>query len=235
MRKSVEFVRRISQSLGAVTLLHGTDLESAMDLLSGGVSADTLREISGGSETFWLLSADDMASAWTFAQVNPRGSEDYAVVRFDVPGEALRRAIDSGDVMVDAENWEGMTVYEFGPSSFGLLNASPRGIARQTQPAPAGQAVARKDEMIVSVRVAGVAPVHLQKAAGRLMGGSVSQEVVGIEITEHEVSENRLCDLRLDCRGGPDWRNHVVVVANRIRKAFPGAVVNVMPVGYPAS
>lgn len=233
-----EFIYKIAQLGDMVTLLHGSDLKSCNSMMEKGISSKMLSRLSGGAESFWMLGEKDMASAEMFGQANPRGAEDWGVVKFTLPRAQLQSAIQSGQVTLDP-NWDGMEVYEFKPSAFGLLNAASKSLVTRS-PASVGaeegleQTAGRATEMKdVQIKVSCVTQEPLEKAAKAAYEApcgeqQMSDAIAGIDILRLSDS---VYTVKLAFRDEiPSWKIFLVVFAGRLRAALPGAESEIQPI-----
>jgi RHS repeat-associated protein len=73
-------------------LYHGTDLDSARDIVARGLDSNTAREL-GGGDVFWTTTS--LSDAELFAVVNPRLSDETGVVGINIRG-GIDAAVDAG-------------------------------------------------------------------------------------------------------------------------------------------
>jgi hypothetical protein len=100
-----------------IRLHHGTDDNSANDLLVNGVNvAGAAYNVSG---EFWATTS--AADAETFAQVNPAGGVP-ARFSFDLPGSVLQALLSAVPPRAYQHTTAGVDWYEFLPGSFPVLN-----------------------------------------------------------------------------------------------------------------
>ena len=105
----------VGTQVAYIRLRHGTDVASANDIMTNGVSqtAAALLNVSG---EFWA--ATDERTANMFAQVNPSNGPP-ARVDFDLPDGVLAMLVRQLPPLV---NQNGPDTYEFLPASFPDLN-----------------------------------------------------------------------------------------------------------------
>jgi hypothetical protein len=209
---------------GTVTLYHGSDLKSLNSILEKGVSAKRIQRISGGSESFWLVSDKDVASAWMFAQVNPTGSESYGIMEFQVPAMELQQAIQNGSVIRDDKNWVGegasMVVYQFKPQAFGLLNKSTKKIITkkevqkpEVQPKPQVAPVKEEPQMELAMGVARIYISGIDSSRIKTAGTVIDNVVYFSNSSEH-------------------WKNHLALLVQQLEKQ--GAKIEKIETNQPA-
>lgn len=209
---------------GTVTLYHGSDLKSLNSILGKGVSAKRIQRISGGSESFWLVSDKDVAYAWMFAQVNPTGSESYGIMEFQVPAAELQQAVQNGSVIRDDKNWvdEGasMVVYQFKPQAFGLLNKSTKKIITKkempepvTQPKPQPVVAPEQPQMELAM---GVARIHIS----------------GVDTSRIKTAGTVIDNVVYFSNSSKEWKNHLVLFVQKLEKQ--GAKIEKIETDQPA-
>lgn len=103
-----------------VRLYHGTDLDSALNLVKSGLDALAAASYNSGGE-FWATSALDVAE-W-FAQSNPAGGSP-AIFMFEVPDIVLALLLKQVPPSAFVYTIDGRADYEFLPASFAELNHS---------------------------------------------------------------------------------------------------------------
>ena len=103
--------------MARIRLYHGTDWQSANDILVNGLDAAKAARYNGGGE-FWATT-DILVAEW-FARTNP-SSGSPACFGFELDNDALQQfcGILPGVVVV-----HGAQDYEFLPESFPMLNAA---------------------------------------------------------------------------------------------------------------
>jgi hypothetical protein len=101
-----------------IRLHHGTDENSARDLLLHGVDQAQAAVFNVAGE-FWATTSP--ADAETFAQVNPAGGVP-ARYSFDLPFGVLQTLLNSSPPRAYQNINSGVDWYEFLPGSFPLLN-----------------------------------------------------------------------------------------------------------------
>lgn len=101
-----------------IRLHHGTDQNSANDLLLHGVDQAQAAAFNVSGE-FWATTS--AADADTFAQVNPAGGVP-ARYSFDLPLWVLQVLLTANPPRAYRHTTSGVDWYEFLPSSFPLLN-----------------------------------------------------------------------------------------------------------------
>jgi len=209
---------------GTVTLYHGSDLKSLNSILEKGVSAKRIQRISGGSESFWLVSDKDVASAWMFAQVNPTGSESYGIMEFQVPAAELQQAIQNGSVIRDDKNWVGegdsMLVYQFKPQAFGLLNKSTKKIITKeetpepvAQPKPQPMVAPEQPQMELAM---GIARIHIS----------------GVDLSRIKTSGTIIDNVVYFSNSSEHWKNHLALLIRQLEKQ--GAKIGKIETDQPA-
>jgi hypothetical protein len=98
-------------SFSEFDLYHGTDADSAGDIAENGLSRASAAEL-GGGDSFWMTK--DLDTARLFAQANPAGADEAAVVGINVSG-GVANAVSNGVISEVAEfpgtyvvnDWEG--------------------------------------------------------------------------------------------------------------------------------
>ncbi len=118
----------MTTSAETVTLYHGTDVESALDILNNGLNADRLLALqtrhSVQSGSGWYI-ASDSEVAWFFASLAPGDtSRGCAVIEMSLPLVELERLIAAG-----LARWERIANIPFGAeqiwfdlTAFDILN-----------------------------------------------------------------------------------------------------------------
>ena len=101
-----------------IRLHHGTDENSATDLLLHGVDQGQAAVFNVSGE-FWATTGDTDAD--TFAQVNPAGGVP-ARYSFDIPLWVLRALLNANPPRAYLLTSAGVDWYEFSRTSFGMLN-----------------------------------------------------------------------------------------------------------------
>jgi len=208
---------------GTVTLYHGSDMKSLNSILGKGVSAKRIQRISGGSESFWLVSDKDVASAWMFAQVNPTGSESYGIMEFQVPAAELQQAIQNGSVIRDDKNWVGegasMVVYQFKPQAFGLLNKSTKKIITKKEiPEPVVQPKPQQ-------------PV-LEQPQMELAMGTARIHISGIDTSRIKTAGTVIDNVVYFSNSSEHWKNHLALLIQQLEKQ--GAKIERIETDQPA-
>lgn len=100
---------------GLLRLHHGTDLNSALDIMHNGLDQTNAAALNVSGE-FWATTDQNMADV--FAQVNPTGGQP-ARLDFDIP---LQVVLDLIAAIPPQAIRDGEDVYEFLPSSYAVLN-----------------------------------------------------------------------------------------------------------------
>jgi hypothetical protein len=100
----------------STTLFHGTDANSADDILATGFDMNQAAELGGGDELWTSTSASD--SVW-FAQANPAGGEP-ALLRIEVPNPVIEGLSNNNLLTIEG------SVYRFQPGAMNTLNNSAR-------------------------------------------------------------------------------------------------------------
>jgi RHS repeat-associated protein len=96
------------------TLYHGTDAESASNILSGGFDLGQAAEVGDGDELFTSTSAEYSAY---FAQANPAGGEP-ALLQIRVPNSTIETLLGNNSLSIEG------SVFRFQPGAIDTLNNS---------------------------------------------------------------------------------------------------------------
>lgn len=110
-------------------LYHGTDLESALNILNHGLDENKLRDFQAGRPTqigLGWYSATEPAAAWFFASLAP-GNQDrgFTVIELEISDVTVKQLVTSGQVIVaDIRNvpFVAKQVW-FGISTFATVNS----------------------------------------------------------------------------------------------------------------
>jgi hypothetical protein len=97
---------------GFVRYFHGTDRESARAIAQHGLRRSGAEAAGGVGDQFWLLGGSEggYAAARSFAEVNPAGSSDFAVIAIDVPAAVDARLRALGHIVDDTKDWGSLAV-----------------------------------------------------------------------------------------------------------------------------
>lgn len=113
---------------GTVIFYHGTDLESAIDIIQNGLNLDNLIQQQAGRPTqlgIGWYTTDDINIAWYFASIAPGALErKYVIVVMEMFQEHLESLVEQG-LLIKQEiinvPFQG-DQYWFHPDSFNFLN-----------------------------------------------------------------------------------------------------------------
>jgi len=100
---------------GNIRLYHGTDKESAEDILRNGLNSSRSSEFNSSGE-FWASPSDKYA--YWFAKTNPRELEEIAIVSFEIPKSVFSLILKNPRLVTRHSHME----LEFLPKSFDILN-----------------------------------------------------------------------------------------------------------------
>jgi hypothetical protein len=110
-------LQRLAQLRGSVTLHHGTDLASAVDIEQNGLSAQRAQALAGSGD---LWATDDVVEAEWFAKVNPANGP-AARLEFELPAHILIQLLGARPALARLHRNDG---FEFFAASFAVLNAN---------------------------------------------------------------------------------------------------------------
>ena len=100
-----------------IELVSGTDLASALDIVTNGLNAENAIE-KGGDGSFWAVPIKQIDDARLFAIANPTLSEQCALVKITIPSRILNNLLSINLLEIIPEG----EFFRFLPESFETLN-----------------------------------------------------------------------------------------------------------------